>query len=246
MYRKFTLSVICLMVGFGAFAVPLEDAHRFYLLGDTASSISVCLEAAGREGYSAEILYLLGLNYLKAGNYAKARVYFRKVAKSYKRSDYYEAALIKLADAFFLEGNFDKAEGLYEFVLKNFPETNYEALIYLRFAQIAFKEGRWRDKDKYVSKLKAEYPQAAERQLADILATRDNFFTVQVGAFSSEDNARSLLKALKAKYPAYLDRDKIGTSTIFKIKVGRYASRKEAQNVYYQLAKEGYPAIIYP
>ncbi len=66
-------------------------------------------------------------------------------------------------------------------------------------------------------------------------------FTVQVGAFSKEENAQSLAKEIKDKgYQTFVTKGK----TLFKVQVGEFKSYEEAQNISQKLKELGYPIFV--
>ena len=66
-------------------------------------------------------------------------------------------------------------------------------------------------------------------------------YTVQVGAFSQEKNARNLAKEISDKgYQTYVIKGK----TLYKVQVGEFKSYEEAQNVSQKLKELGYPIFV--
>ena len=88
-------------------------------------------------------------------------------------------------------------------------------------------------------------PQApASRPDAKPVAAADEFF-LQVTSLSSEPAASSLVSILKGKgYPASLVTMPENTPVRFRVHVGPYHSRAEAQRVQSRLEKEGYKPLI--
>jgi outer membrane protein assembly factor BamD (BamD/ComL family) len=160
---------------------------------------------------------------------SRAREYFVLLTENYPGSKFYEQGAVKLADTFFLEGNFERAQQLYENIEKKPSASNYLSLVYLRLSQIAEKQGRWDDKKKYISILKEKYPSSNELIVADMLEEREDFFTIQVGAFSDSRNAVNLKNELDEKYDTYIIEDKSGNYALYKVRVGKFKDRKEAE-----------------
>ena len=66
-------------------------------------------------------------------------------------------------------------------------------------------------------------------------------YTVQVGAFSAEQNAQNLAKEISDKgYQAYV----IKGESLYKVQVGEYNNYQEAQSVSQKLKEIGYPIFI--
>jgi len=63
-------------------------------------------------------------------------------------------------------------------------------------------------------------------------------YTVQVGAFSAEQNAQNLAKEIRDKgYQTYV----VKGEKLYKVQVGEFKSNQEAQNVLQKLKELGYP-----
>jgi len=71
-------------------------------------------------------------------------------------------------------------------------------------------------------------------------------WSVQVNAFAREENARSLVKTIKNKgYDAFVISPKIDGRTWYRVRVGQFASQKEAKQLLRTLIeKEKYPKAI--
>ncbi len=241
-YVILTLAFCCMSAG--GWCERLDRAQKFYILGEYDNAI--CELMSSSCAFNDEELYLLGMSYLKLGDYPQARDRFRRLIKRHSSSPLYWSAYVKLGDAFFLEGLYAKAEAVYEIIAKKDSDTAFKPLIYLRLAQIAAKEGRWdREKD-FIRALKNEFPKSEERKYADMLAERGYFFTVQVGAFSQKDNAENLVDELKSQFQSYMTKEKAAGITLYKVRVGKYQTRREAERDHQLLVDKGYPARIYP
>ena len=240
------LSVLLLSVSsLGVCSNCLDRARKLYLLGEYDNSISE-LTGNGERHCSDEELYLLGMNYLKVGEYPRARNHFRSLMKNCWDSALYERAFVKLGDAFFLEGSYSKAGGVYRSILTKYRKTRFKPVLYLRMAQIAAKEGDWDKEAEYIEILKKEYPQSVERRYADILEERGYFFTVQVGAFSRKVNAAGVIDELGREFSSYMVKEKMNDITLYKVRVGKYPQKRSAEKVCRVLVNRGYPARIYP
>ncbi|MDD5195745.1 MAG: SPOR domain-containing protein, partial [Candidatus Omnitrophica bacterium] len=125
-------------------------------------------------------------------------------------------------------------------------DYNCQPLVYLRLAQVSAKEGKWDDNKKYTSLLKEKYSNSIEANLLGPLQDVCYFFSIQVGAFSKKKNAEDLARELQKNYNVYVVEDKTATLTLYKVRVGKFTDRKEAESMRLRLAKQGYPARIYP
>ena len=242
---RFIILNICLIVSIPIYAGQLDKAKEAYLYGDYNEAIRICLELVERNP-EADALYFLGLSFFKLHEYDEARSYFRCLAKDFKNSKFFDPAVVKLIDTYFLEGDLEKAEALYKSALKKYPSTKYKPLIFLRLAQVSAKKGKWSDKHHYVRLIKNQFPNTLEERLAQRLEKRGDFFTIQVGAFSKKANASKFAKKFKSKYPVYIVTESEEDLVLYKVRVGKYRDRLEVVNIYHKLLEEGYPARIYP
>ncbi|MCK5288508.1 MAG: tetratricopeptide repeat protein, partial [Candidatus Omnitrophica bacterium] len=237
--------LVCVLLTYMLFVLPitgyslsLNDAQKDYLYGNYEEAIS----KTERLNETPDVLYFLGLAHIKIGNYSIAREYLRKIIKKDSRSKFYGQALVKLADTYFLQEKLDKAYQLFsEIKLCSMNLSNMPVVI-LRLAQISSRQGNFKNKRKYIKLLKEQYPQSAEIKYADILENYGDFFTVQVGAFIEKRNALALVKEFQDSYDIYIDE----SQNIFKVRVGKYFKRSEAQKVTLEFLDKGYPARIYP
>lgn len=70
-------------------------------------------------------------------------------------------------------------------------------------------------------------------------------FSVQVASFSSEYRATVLKQELaRAWGGAYVERSEVGGQTFYRVRVGKYANRPEAQRMARRLAASGYEVIV--
>jgi tetratricopeptide (TPR) repeat protein len=235
--------VLCsLVLPLHIYGASLDNAYKDYINGDYEEALA----KASTVRQNDESLYFLGLVYIKMENYPQAREYLMKLGKDYPRSPYFGQGLVKLADTYMLEGNTKQARALYEDIEKKQANFDGMPLVYLRLSQIAAKEGRWDDNKKYSSLLKEKYPGSVEEALLGPSQDVCYFFSIQVGAFSQRKNAEELETELKKNYTVYIAEEKNGGYPLYKVRVGKFKDRGEAEKERLKLAKQGYPARIYP
>jgi len=226
-------------------ADSLDEIKKSYIYGDYNEVIRLCLDRLEQKTDDGT-LYFIALSFSRLGDYTAARVYFRRLLKEFKGSSFYEKALVRLVDTYFLEGDLTKAETLYKSIIKKYPQIAYKPLICLRLAQIYAKKGHWDKMHHYINIIKANYRGSFESQLAGRLEKRGDFFTIQVGAFSKKANALSFARQLRHKYPVYVVGEKENDFTLYKVRVGKYKNRNTAEKIFNSLLNDGYPARIYP
>lgn len=241
--RTLFLAILCFCFTTYAWGLSLEDAQEDYLSGDYQAAVN----KARRLRETDQSLYFLGLTHIKTADYAKARVYLRKLIKRFPDSELHDAGMMKLADTYFLQKDYDNAAELYKAIESRCPKLDNKALLFLRQAQIASRQGNWEDRKKYLKLIKSKYSNSPEMKFVEVLESYGDFFTVQAGAFSEKKNALSFAEELTGKnYPADIFEDRKGPYTLYKVRVGRYKSRYEAEKISSQLMNEGYPVRIYP
>jgi tetratricopeptide (TPR) repeat protein len=251
--------IICLGLSLGifppAYALDLGKAKTYFLGGDYKSAIAEgekLLAGTGRSSQSEELYYILGLSYLKDGNYLRASDIFEIILTEFSRGSFKEEAKLGLGDSYFLRGDYAKAEGYYKELLDNKADTKLKASLYYRLSQAGFKKGDAGQGKDYLDKLKSEFPQNPElASNKDLCSLADSpsgiYYTVQVGCFANEKNARNLLQALIQKgYPAYIEETNPGATTSYRVRVGKSPLRQEIVNLESKLSGEGYPTKIYP
>jgi tetratricopeptide (TPR) repeat protein len=222
--------------------LSLSDAQKDYLYGNYDEALSKAKSLRPTD----ESLYFLGLVYTKTGDYLKAREYFRKLTHNFPDSRLYAQGLVKLADTYFFQKDYDNAQALYLEIRKRYPDLNTMPVVLLRLAQVSSKKGDWQAKKNYLQLISQKYPGCAEMQYVKEIESYGDFFTIQIGAFSDKKNALYLAQALKEKYNVYVIEDKKQDYTIYKVRVGKYKNRYDAQQTAIDLVNEGYPARIYP
>lgn len=239
--RFFTFTLL-LFYSSTALALSITDVHKEYLYGNYEEAIRKAKDLKE----SDEKLYYLGLSYIKIGSYSKARTYLRRLIRRFSSSQFYELGMIRIADTYFLEKDYSKAKDLYLEIEQRASSEDFMPAVLLRLTQIASREGRWEEKGKYIKRIKSKYPKAAEMKFIKVLEALGDFFTIQVGAFNIKKNALSLAEELKGEYSSYIVREKKGRYLLYKVRVGRFKNRYDAQKVSSRLLNDGYPTRIYP
>ena len=83
-------------------------------------------------------------------------------------------------------------------------------------------------------------PEAEVIKESEISAEK-KVYTIQVGAFSTEVNARNLAQEIRDKgYQTYV----VKGTNLYKVQVGEFKSNQEAQNISQKLKELGYPFFI--
>jgi len=256
--RVFYLIIIFFTAGFVCHAVAsdLDSIKIYYMKGDYKSAIVEGERALSKSGSSDGLdglYYILGLSYLKDGNYLRASDIFEIILNEFKESKFKEEAKLGLGDVSYLRGDLDKAQSYYESILDANPHTKLRAKIYYRLSSVAFKKGDTEKGKLYGDKLSAGFPAnsegiAADEMLPAVPKPAEFFYTVQVGSFSNSRNAHNLCAILVRKgYSAFVEDGLSARSAkVYKVKVGRLKTRREALDLEKKLVREGYPTKVLP
>ena len=204
---------------------------------------------------SGELLQLRALSLMQLGRGAEAR----QVLEALEReavSEIRSSAAVSRADSFARDGDELSAFLAYEETARRYPDCGEAPYVLARLSELATKLNRSKEAEYFKQRLLTEFPDSpsahqfsknltgspgALRQFG--LIEEQPLFSVQVGSFSREENARSLLHGLIARhYEAYLYGP--GRERLWRVRVGRPASREEAHSLEARLKGDGYPAQI--
>ncbi|MFA5356729.1 MAG: tetratricopeptide repeat protein [Candidatus Omnitrophota bacterium] len=235
-----------------AYCLDLERAKSYLMKGDYRSAMVEGEKSlAGYSGHHDnldELYYILGLAYLKDGNYLRAGDIFEIILKEFKGSALKDEAELGLGDSYFLRGDYDRAREYYEAALRAGARGKLTPSLYYRLSQAALKQGDTRGAGLYLNKLKSEFPLSPEISLdKELYGMTDIYYTVQVGSFVNFSNARNLRDKLKAKgYDAYLEEADTNGVKTYRVRAGKLSSRQDAVELKGRLSSEGHPTKIIP
>lgn len=244
----FAIGLLVFALAGSGLALNLDRIKTNLLKGDYKSAIleGEKLLAGQREAsQSEELYYLLGICYLKDGNYLRASDIFEIIIDEFKTSRFREQALMGLGDAYFFMADYAKALDRYNQV----TSAKLKAAVLYRLAEVALKKGDTEKAKGYLESLRRDYPESPEAKLENgTLGSGNIFYTVQVGSFSNAANARNLVRRLSDKgYPAYLEElSRFDGRISYRVRVGKFSQRQEALDWEKRLSEEGYPTKIFP
>jgi len=249
----FKLFVIwCLVLGIftEAYALNLEKAKVCFLNEDYKAAILEAEKVLAVSGYSRELdelYYILGLSYLKEGNYLRSSDIFEIVINEFKGSSFEDDCVLGLGDTYFLKGDYVKAANYYKALMNKGSGNKLYAQACYRMSECSVKLGDVKEAAGYLGKLKSNFPSNIETKADKDLSGSELKYTVQVGVFSRKTNAEQLLqKLVKKGYPAYIEEIKAGDKAMHRVRVGKFSSQKEAILKENELSQEGYPTKIFP
>jgi len=250
------LFILCIILAETGYCLNIDKVKVAFLSGDYKAAILEGERVLAVEGHSPdvdELYYLLGLSYLKDGNYLRASDIFEIILREFTNSSFKEKARLGLGDIDFLKGDLDKAQSIYEELLNSSYDQELKAQVYYRLSEVSFKKDNGNKGKEYLAKLKGEFPQNIEtkinRDLAVIADSPSNFYyTVQVGCFSNGTNANNLTqKLIRQDYSAYIEEaNDPASGKMYRVRVGKLPTRQAASLLETRLSAEGYPTKIYP
>ncbi len=232
---KLRLIFLILFISFvNVYALDLDNLKASYISGDYKAAIregEKLIAANHSQSNSDELYYFLALSYLKDGNYLRAWDIFEIIIQEFPKSSYLEEARLGLADTYFLRRDYPMAKQCYSRLLETTRDEKIKNFLNSRLKLCA-------DKQKEAPVLP---PVEVVQKSAGIE------YSVQVGAFASQENAEKLARELSAKgYVSYSEHSSQGDKDIYRVKAGRFAALEEAQALEARLSKEGYPTKICP
>jgi len=214
-----------------------------------------------------ELYYIKGLSELKTDRYRQARKDFEYILSRYQRSARTFDAYTGIGDSYLLEGDVNQALKIYERISVELPGDKNIGLVYYRIGTCLNKLGApdkakiYFDKAERASPLAfekraphdAEGPQketAAGYERAPLRPAGEaqrlesgQYISVQAGSFRSRKNAERFTKKLsRAGYDSYIEMPSGTGEKLYRIKVGRPGSIKEANLLVSRLKEDGYRA----
>ena len=251
---KFTFFIIFVLYANTAYCLNLNSIKANMLSGDYKAAITEGEKLIAKEPHSEELYYILGLSYLRDGNYLRASDIFEIILNEFKDSRFKEEAKMGLGDTYLLRGDLKSAEATYKELINKNANTKLKAQIYYRLSEVAFKGGDSVKGQEYLTKLKHDSPFSPEAKqgidscsIAKSNNSAEFYYSVQVGSFSMPANADNLVKKLNhAGYTAYIEESASSSAKVYRVRVGKVKSRQEAEDLSRKLNQDGYPIKICP
>lgn len=231
---------------------------------------SLLAGAGKREQWLDELYYYLGLSYMKTGSYMRAADIFAIVISEFPESGFHEQSYVSVVDSEVLSGDYETARKYAKDFLKKYRRSPYRGRVK---EQMVVIDSKMRELNRvHASKALAERQAVAVEEkkvpamepgkkyetgelplLLSPEALEKNtpstgVFAIQVGAFSSKQNADALAKKLRLKgYKVLVVTARPSEKkTVYKVRVGGYATKAEASSAARVLSKQGYPTKILP
>jgi len=146
------------------------------------------------------------------------------------------------AEALILKDSYSQAARECEKILARNPRARIKAKAYYLLGICLLKEGKFDQAKKNFNELLRRYPGSKFCDEAKAALSRSSF-SVQVGCFAKEANARRLRDELiNLGFGAYIL--KLKGESLYRVRVGKFAGRQDAQSLEQRLKTRGYPTKI--
>lgn len=233
-------------------AASLDQAQMQYLQERYGEALATCEELLpqavnSQERFELQRLHALSL--MQLGQPARARAELEAMLTvTDADNEEVEAQLtVHYGDSWALEGKFDEARRQYQTVLERYPNTAAIASAMFGLGRLYQKQGFQEEATKTYTTLVDKFPLSFEGKMAQRVLADGVYLTVQVGSFQERGNAERLVASLRAKgRQAYLESVPRGSQTTYRVKVGKFTSRTEAEAEQTVLSQSGLPASITP
>ena len=231
-------------------SAPPHEAEAAYLRGDYATAIRLSEPSLTGTPTSEtdELWYLTGMSQLALQRYDEAARTFQHLLDQSPAGRWQLRAETGRARAVWKGGDPARAVTLYQATLEQTnPGTPEAVAIQYDLGQAAKSAAQW-DLARATAQALTRWPASFESQMAQqTLQNADFGFWVQAGAFGQRDNAARLQRELTRRgYAVTVDRTLSEGQAIYRVRLGRFATRAEAVQTARRLAKSGFPAKVVP
>jgi len=146
------------------------------------------------------------------------------------------------AEALILKDSYSQAAKECERIIARNPRAKVKAKAYYLLGICLLKEGKFDQAKKNLNQLLRRYPGSKFCQQAKAALSRSSF-SVQVGCFAKEANARRLRgELINLGFQAYIS--KLRGEDLYRVRVGKFAGRQDARSLEQRLKTRGYPTKI--
>lgn len=234
-----------------AAGVVLADVEAAVIREDYARGLELAGEWLKDPGARAEIprvRYLQALSLLRLGQYARAREIFTDLKGESLPAELSDKVAATYIDTLYMQGFYEKALKEALQLIDRRRSSDMISLFYLKAARANLKLARWARAGEILNRIIAEYPDSFESQVARSLLEEQQYFTVQVGAFTEKERAQRLTEEInrRGEYAFMVETRGLDGRKFYRVRVGRLSALKDARQLESRLAGLGYPALIYP
>lgn len=185
-----------------------------------------------------EMVYIRSLSLMKLGRMDEARLLLIELEDHGLTPDMKARAAYSLGDSYYFTTGDTKA---YQNALSKYPLFDEADSVRLRIRERQIVS----TPVSTPAQSQTHYYSASSKPLQQMGVAEMPLYSVQVGSFSKEKNAKQLLsKLMRVRYDARVLKDDM--KEIYRVRVGSYVSRHDVLILERKLKKEGYPTKIVP
>lgn len=225
------------------------DAEALFLMGEFEQAFrrfETFMARTPRSPYVSDARYWAGICALKLGNVEKARSYISRTYKRPRTALLGNLALIGLADCDYAKGRFAAAASRYDRALAG--AGTQKARILYQLGMCNNRIGKLRGAEQLFREVTSSYPNTKYADMAEEkLKFAGTVFSVQLGAFSSRENAETIRTKLgRRSFSTYIQPINRKGKILHCVRVGRFKTWKQANFVLRKLKAIGFDAVIVP
>jgi len=229
----------------------LQQGQRHYEAGEYVEAVKVLdrfVAGWGGTDAAAEAYYIRGQSYLKLGQPKRCRADLERALTQCKRPDLLARVHVALGSMEWEAGRTSVAIDHYRQALPELPDRSPKDVVLYRLGVGLQQAGQWSQARQHFAELIGGYPTSQV-----IMAARRRFswtydyFTIQVGAYSSSDAAAKEAGRLQqADLPAEKRLDTRSGRPLHAVQVGHYTTYAEAERNLARVRRSAGDAIIVP
>ncbi|HNY91383.1 MAG TPA: SPOR domain-containing protein [bacterium] len=189
-------------------ALVLADADEAF------ASYKRVFESEEMSRYADTALFKMAQYQYARERFTAARRYFQMMQKRFPQTRWLDDSLYLTGQCYLAEGKSDSARLVWNSLIKRFPRSPY-----CDMAVADLESSVW------------DQPASAPRQSAAPVSGGKPFYSIQVGAFSKQENAHTILAGLeKVGYEGMIVEKKVGTRLFYAVWIGSFPDRESAED----------------
>jgi len=230
-----------------------DEGSRLYLAQRYAQAVGPLADAGAASGdvrLLARASLLQGRSYLAMRQFHQAEAAFRRGVGLAKVPAEVGAGLkLGLADSLYGQERYQEAARQYRELLRRYGDHIPADEATFKLALACQRGGLWQEAHQHFARLASEFPQSPRAQAARrFAADTRRTFTVQCGAFSSDQAARRLANELRRKgfEPRLVPITTSDSGQLVAVQVGSFKTWAEARRLRSLVLAAGFEARIVP
>ncbi len=174
------------------------------------------------------------------GNVEEARRVYREIIDSVTDPSLKVLAIQSLGDLELHVGQYERAAGYFEQAMELEPDPAKRRRIEYRHGLSLQQAGRFADARDVFRGIAAVAPGTSEAADAEARLQLPDFFTVQIGAYGRRAGADALASVYRQRgFAVQVEPVQRGDATLYRVWIGRYDSRRQAEQMRARLLESG-------